>query len=199
MPDVADREWALPSQPLALGFAATMTRRNRVTTDKLQRPEDFTDWLNAVGLPSVSHPLGTQDVEDVRRLRSAIRRALAHVTEDRREPVEPEMPLDEALAEVNKAASRASRRQLDVSAGKVQLRTEPETPTLATSLADVAQDAIALIGGEESSLLRACYAPNCPYYFVASNPGREWCSIACGNRVRAARHYDKTRTQPLST
>src|SRR6266851_2221676 len=41
--------------------------------------------------------------------------------------------------------------------------------------------------------LRACHAPGCVLYFVKSHPRREWCSVACGNRARAARHYDKIR------
>jgi predicted RNA-binding Zn ribbon-like protein len=30
-------------------------------------------------------------------------------------------------------------------------------------------------------------------YFVKTHPRREWCSVACGNRVRAARHYQRGR------
>ncbi|HEY3005705.1 MAG TPA: CGNR zinc finger domain-containing protein [Kribbellaceae bacterium] len=36
---------------------------------------------------------------------------------------------------------------------------------------------------------RACYAPGRVLYFVTGHPRREWCSTACGNRARAARHY----------
>ena len=34
--------------------------------------------------------------------------------------------------------------------------------------------------------VRACYAPGCVLYFMKTHPRREWCSVACGNRVRAA-------------
>lgn len=37
--------------------------------------------------------------------------------------------------------------------------------------------------------LRACLAPGCVLYFVKDHPRRAWCSTACGNRERAARHY----------
>ncbi|PZF91885.1 hypothetical protein C1I99_22640 [Micromonospora deserti] len=30
-------------------------------------------------------------------------------------------------------------------------------------------------------------------YFVADPPRREWCSVACGNRARAARYYRRHR------
>jgi predicted RNA-binding Zn ribbon-like protein len=43
--------------------------------------------------------------------------------------------------------------------------------------------------------LRACLAPGCVLYFVKDHPRRAWCSTACGNRVRAARHYARHRSE----
>jgi predicted RNA-binding Zn ribbon-like protein len=63
------------------------------------------------------------------------------------------------------------------------------------ALAQVAEQAIELFGGPDASRLRACYAPGCVLYFIAAHPRREWCSVACGNRARAARHYGKIRDQ----
>ena len=42
--------------------------------------------------------------------------------------------------------------------------------------------------------LRACLAPGCVLYFVKDHPRRAWCSTACGNRARAARHYARHRS-----
>jgi predicted RNA-binding Zn ribbon-like protein len=39
----------------------------------------------------------------------------------------------------------------------------------------------------------ACHAPGCVLYFLKTHPRREWCSVTCGNRVRAARHYERIR------
>src|SRR6267154_2201100 len=61
-----------------------------------------------------------------------------------------------------------------------------------TGLAGIAQQAVALLA-DHGDKLRACHAPGCILYFVKSHPRREWCSVACGNRARAARHYDKIR------
>jgi hypothetical protein len=44
-----------------------------------------------------------------------------------------------------------------------------------------------------AALLRACGAPGCVLMFLKDHPRREWCSNACGNRARQARHYDRTR------
>ncbi|MCB0944909.1 MAG: CGNR zinc finger domain-containing protein, partial [Mycobacterium sp.] len=53
--------------------------------------------------------------------------------------------------------------------------------------------AVELLTGPAAVRLRACNAPGCVLYFVKTHPRREWCSEGCGNRVRAARHYQRTR------
>jgi hypothetical protein len=59
------------------------------------------------------------------------------------------------------------------------------------ALATVATESIDLLAGPDAPQLRACYAPGCVLYFVKDHPRREWCSNACGNRSRVARHYAK--------
>ncbi|WP_167138578.1 ABATE domain-containing protein [Diaminobutyricimonas sp. TR449] len=63
--------------------------------------------------------------------------------------------------------------------------------------AALATDAIDLITGDQRARLRACQAPGCPLFYLKDHPRREWCSPACGARVRAARAYRK-RTAALS-
>jgi len=41
--------------------------------------------------------------------------------------------------------------------------------------------------------VRACAAPGCVLFYARVRDRREWCSAACGNRARVARHYDKHR------
>jgi predicted RNA-binding Zn ribbon-like protein len=55
-------------------------------------------------------------------------------------------------------------------------------------LAEVAADAIELVGGPRRPLLRRCDAPGCGNIFVASRPRQTWCSDRCGVRARVARH-----------
>ena len=40
--------------------------------------------------------------------------------------------------------------------------------------------------------VRTCQAPSCGFFFFG-RPDQEWCSIPCGNRARAARHYARRR------
>ncbi|MEU1601426.1 CGNR zinc finger domain-containing protein [Streptomyces sp. NPDC005708] len=44
--------------------------------------------------------------------------------------------------------------------------------------------------------MRPCLAPNCLLFFVKNHARREWCSPACGNRVRVARHYRRHHPAP---
>jgi len=66
-----------------------------------------------------------------------------------------------------------------------------ETPFAASAtpatLARIAWSAIELLGVSERSRLRRCGA--CGRYFVSTRSDRRWCSDACGNRTRVARHH----------
>ncbi len=56
----------------------------------------------------------------------------------------------------------------------------------------VARSAIELVG-ETDSGLRICDAPGCGMFYVRSHRRQEWCSPACGNRARVARHAARIR------
>jgi predicted RNA-binding Zn ribbon-like protein len=60
------------------------------------------------------------------------------------------------------------------------------SPT-ARILGAIARSAIELVGGMDRARLQRCAAPRCGAFFLA-RPRRVWCSDACGNRVRVARH-----------
>ena len=59
-------------------------------------------------------------------------------------------------------------------------------------LAAFAADAIDLLTGPLRDEIRACGAPGCVLLYVRDHPRRQWCSNACGNRARQARHYRRT-------
>ena len=67
-------------------------------------------------------------------------------------------------------------------------------------LGALAADTIDLLTGPTRTDLRACGAAGCVLVFVKQHPRRQWCSNACGNRTRQARHYRRhaQRRQPLS-
>jgi predicted RNA-binding Zn ribbon-like protein len=64
----------------------------------------------------------------------------------------------------------------------------------ARTLAEIAWSAIVLLGPERRDRLRRCEA--CGRFFVATRTDRRWCSTACGNRTRVARHHARRRAPP---
>lgn len=99
------------------------------------------------------------------------------------------------LEEISRAAGRAPRSPV--------VRLSGGLPVAATDyhgasrsdlvIAALAADAIDLVTGPRRGALRACGAPGCVLMFLKDHPRREWCSNACGNRARQARHYDRAR------
>jgi predicted RNA-binding Zn ribbon-like protein len=61
----------------------------------------------------------------------------------------------------------------------------------AKAVGELAGEAVRFLASDPD--LRACLAPRCVLYFVKDHPRRAWCSTACGNRERAARHYARRR------
>jgi predicted RNA-binding Zn ribbon-like protein len=94
-----------------------------------------------------------------------------------------------AVERLNEASSRVPRvLRLDPSSGVAVEEPVSGNPT-ATALAAVARSAIETLGGADRERLRRC--PACGRYFLASRGDQRWCSAACGNRTRVARHYAK--------
>ena len=57
----------------------------------------------------------------------------------------------------------------------------------------VAHSAIQLAGDPQGSGLRVCSAPGCGMFYLRTHPRQQWCSPACGNRARVARHAARDR------
>lgn len=62
-------------------------------------------------------------------------------------------------------------------------------------LAAIARSAIELLAGSAGERVRECGARGCGRFFVAARADRRWCSLACGNRSRVARHYARVRAR----
>lgn len=167
--------------------------------DALCTVGDLREWLSAtIDATGSADRLDQRDVDTFRQLRDALRRLAAHLTEDSRSSAaSATRDLRQAIDDVNHAVSRAPTwPRLALRDGDLH-REEAGMATVAKrSLSSVAATAIDLLTGENRVRLRACYAPSCVLYFVKDHPRREWCSTACGNRVRAARHYARHRDDP---
>jgi predicted RNA-binding Zn ribbon-like protein len=178
--------------------------------DALATPAEALGWMMAIGPSPVPHAadldrwlheasageLG-EAAPALRALRDALRRLAAEQTADPRtraasaiEDIEP------AIEVVNDAAAAAPHwSQLEWSTDAGHSRISGSRAAVPSAvMAGIAEQAIDLFTGDARQNLRACLAPRCVLYFVRNHPRREWCSTACGNRARMARHYQRHRT-----
>ena len=136
-----------------------------------------------------------EDLARTRALRDAARRLAAYVTGDSREAASSATTnVHDALAAVNAAACELPVPQLELCDGHLLGTARARVSPVEAGIAQVAEGTIELLSGSTAASLRACHAPGCVLYFARTTPRREWCSVACGNRTRAARHYEKTRS-----
>ncbi|MGW7536994.1 CGNR zinc finger domain-containing protein [Amycolatopsis sp. NPDC054798] len=182
----------LPDEVVPVRLMATVWADTSGLHDDLRTREDLDAWLDDVGIERGPRQSSAAELALARRLRDAVRRLAAQATADDRQPAI--LDLDTALGDLNDLVTHLPVPQLTLVDGKLQESSSPGTSPVVTGLARVARESIALLGGPEAAKLRACYAPGCVLYFMKTHPRREWCSVACGNRARAARHYEKVRS-----
>ena len=61
----------------------------------------------------------------------------------------------------------------------------------------IARSAVELLASDELGRVRVCSSDGCDWLFVdqTRNRSRRWCEMkACGNRAKARRHYQRTKT-----
>jgi predicted RNA-binding Zn ribbon-like protein len=192
--EAAGRAWVLPDEPLPVRLMSTIWADADGPHDDLRTAADLNDWLDAVGVDRAGTHATEGELATARALRDAVRLLAAHVTgDDRPGAAAATADVAAALDQVNVTAAELPAPRLALRDGRLELGLPGGPSPVTTGLAQVAEQAAALLGGEDAGRLRACYALGCVLYFVKTHPRREWCSVACGNRVRAARHYQRAR------
>ena len=156
--------------------------------DLIGEPEKAAAWW---GFEEPRLPAGPRpEIGATRRLRAAIRDLLDAQIEDR-------APSADAVADVNAfAAAVPTSRQLVITPDGVEATVRWHTEQGGNPvLAAIAVEAIELLADpEERAKLRRCANPACSMLFLARTRRRVWCTDAiCGNRARAARHYQRSR------
>jgi predicted RNA-binding Zn ribbon-like protein len=190
--------WVLPGEPAPVRLMNTIWADTGGVHDDLTTPSALRDWIAVVsGKDAKSFGVvSAQDVAEARLLRDAARRLAAFCTHDDRAAAQSIVDnIDDAISAVNDTVSHRPHARLARCGDQLQREKPTHTAPIRTALAELAHDAIDLLTGPTSETLRACHAPGCVLYFVKTHPRREWCSEACGNRVRAARYYQRGRTQ----
>lgn len=163
--------------------------------DDLIATSDLDEWLVAVrGSAPLPARAGHDELEQARKLRDALRRIAAYATHDERPAARSAIEdLDAALDVLNHLAVALPRRRLAIYDESLVVDEQMGPSPVAVELSRVAAAAVDLFAGAHGSQLRTCQAPGCVLYFLKSHPRREWCSVTCGNRARAARHYQRIR------
>jgi predicted RNA-binding Zn ribbon-like protein len=190
----AERAWVLSDEPLPVRLMSTIWADTDGLHDDLRTTADVDQWLDAVGADRAGAHASQSELATARALRDAVRVLAAHATADGR-PAAAAATADvaPALDQLNDTAAELPAPRLALRDGRLERVAPGGASPVTTALAQVAEQAVALLGGPDAARLRACYAPGCVLYFVKTHPRREWCSVACGNRVRAARHYQRAR------
>jgi predicted RNA-binding Zn ribbon-like protein len=174
--------FVLGGEPLALDLVDTLADTDLLSDPR--RNEAF--WrLQARRLPRDAR---TPTLANTRALRQAIRALFeAHLAQ--REPPPA------ALELVNRSARRVTTSAYLVASdgGWRELTTmhfwRPENMALAAAAVSAMH-----VLTRAANRLRSCANPSCNMLFLADTARRQWCAPnVCGNRVRVARHYQRTR------
>lgn len=188
--------WLLPDEPAPVRLMNTIWADTHGVHDELTDAMALRDWLTDV-TDYDSRELGKPtpaEFDDALRLRDSLRRLAAHSTGDTRPAAQsPIGEVEQAVAVVNDLLADRPRIELALHDGALGTVDAPVASPTRSALAELGYQGLELLTGPAAVNLRACHAPGCVLYFVKSHPRREWCSEACGNRVRAARHYQRTR------
>ena len=171
---------------IAVDLANTATEH----PDPLADGPGLTTWLTARrrAHQPPPRPFEVADAAAMRTLRDAVWDLLQSAAEGRAAAVS-------AIDQVNAAAALAPvSPQLHWPAGGTPTSWESvaAVPDRDAALAAAARSAIELLAGPARERLRRCPGTNCGRLFVAES-GKRWCSHACGNRARVARHAARQR------
>lgn len=200
----------LLGEPLPVELMNTIWADRGGVHDALSTDAEVLTWLRAIGprltgeAPGVATWLETIKPVDsdntatvLRRLRDALRRLTAETTQDPRPAGASAISdRDQALKVLNQVAAAsppwpALDWPLGAQPGRTLHLAHPAGAGIASLLA---AEFITMLSSGSQPQLRACLAPGCVLYFAKEHNRREWCSSACGNRARAARHYQRRKT-----
>jgi len=198
-----ERKYVLPGEPLPVRLMNTIWAHRGALHDDLETPVKVLTWMRANGFLTAGADRTGRNA--VVQLRAALRTVAAHLTDDDRPTGFRTGPdhvsagdVEAALAVINWHSSAAPAGRLALTDSQVTWSTPAPGSAIEDGLAAIAAAATTLFTKPDASRLRACHGPRCVLYFVQDHPRREWCSLSCGNRARAARHYRRHQDDAIS-
>lgn len=195
----AETAAVLLGEPLPVELMNTeVQQRDGAVVDALRTDAGVMAWLGAVAgrIEAETGVVLAGSAEDegraaarLRALRAALRRLAMDATDDIRPATGGTAGTRaEALATLNGLATAWPELAWPPDGLPRHVIRAAGSP-LDVAVALLAHQGVTLFAGERRERLRACLAPNCSLFFVKEHSRREWCSPACGNRARVARHY----------
>ena len=184
----------LPGEPMPVRLMNTIWADRHGVYDALTTVSNLRAWLAAVWPgDDTLQSSNTGDLGRFRALRDALRRLAALLTGDTRPSAASAITdVGRAVSEVNQAAALAPAwPQTGLPTGPTSAGPGRTSQRRSRALSSIARDAIDLMTGDTRASLRACHAPGCVLPSSKSTRDGNWCSTACGNRARAARHYER--------
>jgi predicted RNA-binding Zn ribbon-like protein len=170
--------------PPAVDLANTVVVTPAGDRDLLESEDRLEAWIAAERdrIPGVEAASGR--LADVRDLRRCVRELLHARARGRRPPEGARRRINaiSAATPIRAALSRDGRAVEELDSRDPYARFEATVARSAIQLAD---------RGEKR--LRVCGAPSCGMLFLRDHPRQTWCSKACGNRARVARHAARRR------
>ncbi|MGW9027898.1 CGNR zinc finger domain-containing protein [Streptomyces sp. NPDC055722] len=176
---------AFPCGTLALDFLGTLrARRNPVPAEKLGSPELLDSWFVESQMLDTTPGSNASDLETALELRESIYSLVEARLAGAQLPAA-------AVAVVNGHAAQPPVVMQLVPGGTSR------SGSASQGLAAIARQAVEIIGGGDSALLRECGRPECTQVYLDRSRGhrREWCAMrTCGNRVKAAAFRARQRS-----
>lgn len=188
---------------LCLDFANTIhDYRSGDKGEELRGIPDLLQWAQEAGLLSSADRdrLSAHHRRNPREAAAALARAVAlrdlllsifAAIANRRSPSRRH------LFELNSALARVpGRLRVSKGAGRFESRWISTGDHLEPVLFAVLADAAELLASDRLDRLRECASPDCTWFFMdeSRNRTRRWCDMAaCGNRMKARRHYRRLK------
>jgi predicted RNA-binding Zn ribbon-like protein len=154
-------------------------------TDLLATPDGARAWLAAMGLAPADADVRELCASRLRDLRTHVRALLEARVEDRTPPADSLDAINAALTSV----PSASLLHYDDDRRWHRAAAHPVTQLVDRALAVITADLADLLTGADGELVARCGAPSCERLLLRTHARRTWCSVRCGDRVRAARSY----------
>lgn len=157
--------------------------------DELATPESMIAWLMSHDLVAEGAKLYDHCRGRLAELRGTVRDLMVARAEGSAPAAGSVRLLNEALS----SAPGVLRLHFDPASGFVRTAEHPATQVVEHIMALIAEDAAALLTGEDAAMLAVCEASSCDRLFLRTHARRQWCSTRCGDRMRAARAYARKR------